>query len=117
MISGIDLTKTVDFVLKNDTDDPTIWKLAILPSSLFAKFTEKFSAGNQLDFLYLLVQVSLRGWENFTIEFKTVEQEIFCEKRQIVPREIIDQINFEAVSELAVKCIEMNKLTTGERKN
>ena len=117
MISGIDLTKTVDYVLKNDTDDPTTWRLAILPSSLFAKFTEKFATGNHVDYMYMLVQVSLRGWEKFNIEFKTEEQDVLGEKRQVIPRSILDQISFDAVTELAVKCIEMNKMTAGERKN
>jgi hypothetical protein len=117
MISGIDLSVSIDFTLKNDTVNPTVWKLGILPSSLFAKFQERFTEGVNIENMFLLVQVSLRGWENFNLEFIREEIDVFGTKIQAVPKSILDHIHSDVVTELAIKCIEINKLQPNEIKN
>ena len=119
MISGIDLNATVDFVFsKDNTENPTTWKLGALPSSLFFKFQELFgSGGGQSENMVLLVRLSLRGWENSNLVFTQEEEKIFGVKRQVVPLATMDQIHSEIISEMALKCLEINKLSVDERKN
>jgi hypothetical protein len=39
MISGLDLNATIDYTLKDDKENPTVWKLGVIPSYLFAQIS------------------------------------------------------------------------------
>jgi len=117
MISGIDLTATVDYTLESDTDNPTIWKLGILPSDVFGKISSGAVALGDIETAYSILGLSIKGWENFTVPFKTEVRNICGRDFKSVPAEILSQIPLMTITELTKKCLELNGLTTGERKN
>lgn len=116
MISGLDLTQSVDYTLKADKENPTIWKLGVIPSNLFAKIIFE-GRGNQIDSAYSLVQAGLRGWENFNIDFKTKKQKFFNEDIDVVPLDVLGKIPLKVITELSEKIVEINQLTEDETKN
>ena len=69
MINGIDLNKTVDFKLKSDKKEPTIWKLSAIPASI----SGQIAMGNDWEKSMTVLRCGLKGWENFNIEYKTEE--------------------------------------------
>lgn len=117
MISGIDLKATVDYTLKDDTDNPTVFKLGILPSYLLGRLSEGMAGESQIASAYKLLQLSIKGWSNFNVEYATAEEEFYGRKLQIVPLSVLEQIPLNIITELSVKCLELNKLTGAERKN
>ena len=117
MISGIDLKATIDFTLKDDTDNPTIFKLGILPSYLLGRMSDNMESENKIVAAYKLLQLSIKGWSNFNVEYATAEEEFYGRKLQVVPISILEQLPIDVITELATKCIELNKLTAAERKN
>ncbi len=116
MISGIDLTQIIDYSLETDTDNPTIFKLGIIPSYLLAKVSSQ-SQGNEIETTYKLLQLSLRGWENFNIPFETVKEKLCDRELDIVPIAILERLPLNVITELAKKVMELNKLSVPERKN
>lgn len=115
MISGIDLTQTVDYILKTDTDNPTVFKLGIIPARILAKLSEM---KDQIDMAYTLMQIGIKGWQNFNnVEFKTITDTRFGVEISVVPLELINRLPLTAIAELSTKIIEINKLGDTERKN
>ena len=116
MISGIDLSATVSYTLKADTENPTVWKLGVLPSYLLGKMSMNIEK-SEIEMAYKLLQISLKGWDNFNVEYKTVSENIYGRDMQVVPLAILEQIPLNAISELASKVLEINNLSSQERKN
>ncbi len=116
MISGLDLTQTVDFILKNDTDNPTVWKLGVVPSYVFARISEEASL-NQTDTIYKLLQVALKGWDNFNVPYLTTKEKIFGREMEVVPLSVLESIPLKVINELSLKIMEINQLSESERKN
>ncbi len=116
MISGLDLNATVDYTLKNDTDNPTVWKLGVLPSYLFARIAEQ-SVSKQTETLYKILQVAIKGWTNFDTPFTTVKENLFGKEIDVIPLSILDRLPIGIVTELSMKVMEINRLTNEERKN
>lgn len=116
MITGIDLSEVVDYTLNGDSDNPTVWKLGLLPSYIAAKTFEDLKK-NEMDVIFKIVQLGLRGWENYNVEFKTVEKTLFGRSIKVVPMELIESIPITAINEIAIKIMEINNLTDKERKN
>lgn len=116
MISGIDLSATVDYQLKSDKENPTTWKLGILPSYLMAKLSLQ-AREDEIEFAYKLLQFTIKGWENFDVPFSTKKEKVGGREFDIVPLEILERLPFTAISELSGKVVEINKLTEDERKN
>jgi hypothetical protein len=118
MISGIDLAATVDYTLKGDSDNPTIWKLGVLPSNILGQLSSQVSETEQVKMAFRLLQLSIRGWQNFSnVEYKTEKEIIAGQEVQVVPLDLISRIPLKAVTELSSKVLEINGLTTEERKN
>lgn len=115
MITGLNLEQVYNYTLEEDTDNPTIWKLGVIPSDLFALLTEE--EGDNIMKAYKYLQVSLRGWENFTIPYQSSEGEIFGRKMNIVPMELLGCIPLQVISKLAKKAIDINRISDDERKN
>ena len=117
MISGIDLTQVVDYKLESDTENPTIWKLGVLPSDVFSRISADSAKDGEIETAYKLLGVSIRGWENFPVVFR-VEQITICGRKiSSVPADILGQIPMKAIGELTKKCLELNGLTVAEQKN
>jgi len=116
MISGIDLNATVDYQIKKDTENPTIWKIGIIPTLVFMNLVQN-TTEDRVKASYEILQLALRGWENFNIPYETVEEELYGRKASVVPLSIIESIPIESLFELAEKAIEVNSITVPERKN
>lgn len=117
MITGLDLTATTDFTLKGDKDNPTVWKLGVMPSYLFAKLSGQ-ATDNEIETAFKLLQLSIKGWENFgDIKFETEELEMLGDKVQGVPIRLLETIPISAITELSTQVMKLNQLTEGERKN
>jgi hypothetical protein len=115
MLSGLNLSQTIDYTLKNDTDPKTVFKLGVIPSYIFASISED---GGKIDTVYQLLQVGLKGWENFGgIEYETVKEKLFGRELDIVPLSVVERIPLSVVTELSLKVMEINQLSDGERKN
>jgi hypothetical protein len=118
MISGINLEQVVNYSLINDTENPTVWKLGVLPSYMMGQLSSSVNQSrNEIDGAFKLLQLGLKGWENFSIEYKTEEVELFGRKLNIVPISILERIPLDVVTELSAKILEINKLSGTERKN
>ena len=116
MISGLDLKQTHDYTLKEDTTNPTIWKLGIIPSYLFARISGQ-AKDKEIETAYKILQIAIKGWENFDIPFETVKEKIFDREVDIVPISILERLPLKIISELSMKVMEINQLTDTERKN
>ena len=116
MISGIDLSATFDYTLKRDTVNPTIWKLGVIPSYLMARISSE-AKDNEIETTFKLLQLSLRGWENFDVPFEVKKEKIFGRELEVVPMSLIDRISLNDVAELSTKIMEINNLSGEEIKN
>ncbi len=117
MITGIDLKQTIDYVAKNDdVENPTIWKLGMLSGYLFARVCEG-SENNKIETIYKVLQLALKGWENFNIPFTTVKEKFFGHEVDVVPMSILERIPLNIVTDISVKIMEINQLTEVESKN
>jgi len=116
MISGLDLEATVDYTLKDDKDNPTVWKLGIIPGVLFGKIAKELTE-DEIATVYKMLQVSLKGWENYSKPYETAKEKIFGREMDVVPLRLVETIPVSAVNELAFKVMEINQLTENERKN
>ncbi len=115
MISGLDLTSTIDYNLKDDVKNPTVWKLGVISHRVFSKI---FNGNNGIEGNLRVVQLGLRGWENFNgIEFVTAKENIYGEDFEVIPLNLIDRIPLKAITELSEKVIEVSQLAEIERKN
>ena len=45
MITGIDLNAVTEFILKDDKENPTVWKLGALPSSVIGMLASESAKG------------------------------------------------------------------------
>lgn len=114
MITGIDLTATVDYVLKDDKDNPTIWKLGTLTSLEMSEIAKNSTITDYMPAMISLVRKGLRGWSNFKIGDSEVE---FKREDGLVSIALMNIIPFQVIIELGVKLLEVNKLTPSEIKN
>lgn len=116
MITGLDLNAIDKYTIKGDTDNPTVWYLAIIPSYLFARVSEEGQGGG-VKTAYKACQLALKGWENFSIPFSTEREKIYEKDMDVVPISVLEQIPLKVISELSMRILEINQLTDKERKN
>jgi len=117
MISGINLNEVIEFTMPEDKDNPTIWKLGLIPSGMLAQIG---GAGkdNPIEVTLKLLAIGLKGWSNFgSVEYKTEKKEICGQVIDSVPISLINQIPLNVIMALSEKLIEINHLTPPERKN
>lgn len=115
MISGINLAEVVDFTLSSDIENPTIWKIGVVPARVLAGLS---GSKDQIDMAFNILQIGIKGWDNFGgIEFKTIKEKRFGVDLDVVPMELIEKIPLNAIAELAKKIVEVNKLSVPEIKN
>lgn len=108
MISGIDLQETVDYSLKDDTDNPTIWKLGMIPSSMMARIGGMGDATG-IEQMLAVVKHGLKGWSNFNVEYEAKEG-------QVLP-EVLDRLPVKVITELGMEILKINKMSGEEEKN
>lgn len=114
MISGIDLNATVDYVLKDDKENPTIWKLGALTSSAMLELSSTSEGKDYMKQMIKLVRLGLRGWENFKLNGEDIK---FESKEGLIPKPLVDMIPINVVIELSTELIKINKLSSKEIKN
>jgi hypothetical protein len=115
MITGLNLDEVEDYTLKSDKDKPTVWKLGIIPSTIFAGISSDNTS--VMDKSIKLVQIGVKGWENFTINYTTEKGSVGGRQVDMIPMSIIDTIPINVIAELAEKIIQINQLTDDETKN
>lgn len=117
MISGINLNEVVDFTLPDDKDNPTVWKLGMIPSGVLAQIGG-MGKDNPIEVTIKLLQIGLKGWSNFEdIAYRTDKKNIYGQDLEVVPLELINRIPIKAIMLLSEKLIQINHLTDAERKN
>lgn len=116
MISGIDLSATVDYVCKDDKENPTTWKLGMVSSNMLGKLSAGVT-GSEIDMAYKLLQLTIKGWVNFSEEYKTVKENIFGQEIDVVPVSVLGRIPLKVITELSAKVLEINGLSKEEQKN
>lgn len=122
MISGIDLNDTVDYTLAQDKENPTIWKLGVIPNSIFMKLATNVREGQEVEIAYRILQLGLKGWENFKckdkdIPFEIITEDVFGREMSIVPVSLLETIPLNVVTDLSNKIMEINNLQENEQKN
>lgn len=117
MITGLNTEETQDYTLKDDTENPTVWKLGVMSSYLFAKLSAG-AQNNEIETAFKVLQLCLRGWDNFgEHKFATVAEDMFGQKVNVVPISLLEKLPITAVNELALKAMEINQLSVAEAKN
>jgi hypothetical protein len=137
---ALDITAVREYSLKSDSgDNPTIFKIGMLDTMLRSAiddnraryaFSNKgqdapadiFVASNSRD--YDVVKFGLKGWENLLdknsniIPYRTDSYNVpSVGVRTGVASDLMMQLNFEWISELAGQIIDANKLTKVQEKN
>lgn len=116
MISGLDLNSTVDYVLKDDVENPTVWKLGVVPSYIFSRLSED-AATKGIETAYKILQIALKGWDNFSEPFTTEKEKVFGREMNVVPMSILDKLPIKVITELSMQVMRVNQVTEEERKN
>lgn len=117
MISGIDLTQTVDFVLPTDTENPTTWKVGMIPSGVLAQIGGS-GKDNPVEVALKMLQIGLKGWTNFNgVDFVTEKKDVGGQSIDVVPMSLINRIPLNVVMAISEQLVKVNHLTDTERKN
>lgn len=112
MASGLDLNETVDYKLT--PEDTTVWKLGIIPSDLYSRILGETDGVVRM---YKLVQVGVKGWENYNVSFGTTKEKLFGEEIDVIPMSTLRRVRANHISQLALQVIEVQQLSEEERKN
>jgi len=116
LIDKVDFESTVDFIAPKDKTNPTVWKLSPIPSTIASRFA--LAAGTQQwDATMKAIQAGLKGWTNFSIPYKTEEQEIYGINMQVVPINIINFIPPLILLALAGEIYRISRLSDDAAKN
>ncbi len=117
MISGINLSETVDFVLPGDTDNPTTWKIGMIPSGILAQIGGS-GKDSPVEVALKMIQIGLKGWSNFNgVDFVTEKKEIGGQPFEVIPMSLVNRIPLNVIMALSEQLVKINHLTDTERKN
>lgn len=126
MISGIDLTETMDYVSKLDTEDiKTIFVISPVSSRIQARVGKLAGAdgGGALDSMMEAFRFGVKDIKNLQnkqgvpVKFKTEEVVVGNEKCFIVSKDIVDILPLNVIIEVGAKIMSFNNLTEEEAKN
>jgi len=139
MIRPINVGETIEYVLKDDKENPTTWILSVLDSLVKTRLndlgmvyrynpdapkdsiaeTRMNIAEQDLEF----VRFGLKGFKDFKckngseVPFKTIKKILGNTEYEVVSDETMKYIPRSALTELANKIAEENLLTGAEEKN
>lgn len=136
MINPIAVGQTVEYTLKNDKENPTIWIIGPLDSITKGKMVSQYGKVEIIDGkpVYVekdidaamnnfnIVKYGLKGFKNFIIngkevEFKTAKEKVFDHDVDVVSEETLKQIPLFAIAELASIIWGENEVSEALRKN
>lgn len=115
MISGIDLKATVEYCMKDDKENPTVWILGPLTSSALSRIASASGAGDPMKQMVELVRFGVKGWRNFKLGEQEVEFKTDVDGS--IPISLLDIIPIKAIIELGTELLAINKLSPKEIKN
>jgi len=131
MITPIALGAVKRYVAKDDKENPTTWllgsidsiaKTKILSESISVNMDDldnpKINANiNPLEQDLLIVRMGLKGYENFSVPYKTEKLKIGTMEIDVLAEEILKAIPRNIISELSGVIWGENTVTEKERKN
>src|SRR3990167_11263406 len=85
MLSGLDLNSTVDYQVK---DSDAVFKIGVMSSYLFARLSEEENQGN-IEKAFRILQLSIKGWDNFSVPFSTEKQKLYGREIDVVPLSLL----------------------------
>lgn len=115
MISGINLSETVDFVLRSDKENPTTWKLGVVPNYLFAKISMNGTV--DIETVYKVLQLGIKGWTNFDVPYETKKETICGRELEVVPIALLERVPIKYLTEISVEILRISQLSEVEQKN
>lgn len=126
MITGIDLSETMDYTSLSDTGETkTVFKISPVSSRVQARIGKLAGSDGSgaLDSMMEAFRFGVRGIVNLQdkngvpIQFKTEETYVANERFAVVAKEIIDVIPLSVISEVGAKIINSSNLSEKETKN
>lgn len=115
MVSGIDLNATVEYTLKSDKKDPTIWKLGTIRTSIAVSLTTpKFE---DVEKLVEAARFGIKGWQNFKVGDKDFPYPQEKAADGGLKKEDMDIIPLTCLIELGSEILKISKLQKLEAKN
>lgn len=136
MINPISVGQTIEYSLKNDTENPTIWIIGPLDSITKGKMVSQYGKIEVKDGkpVYIekdidaamnnfnIVRYGLKGFKNYKlngvdVEFKTKKEKLFDHEVDVVDDETLKCIPLFAIAELANVIWGENEVSEALRKN
>jgi hypothetical protein len=126
MISGIDLTETIDFTSKSDTGEiKTVFTVSPVSSRIQARVGKLAGAdgGGALDSMMEAFKFGVKDIKNLQnkqggpVRFKTEEIIVGNERWFVVAKDIIDILPLTVIIEVGAKIMSFNNLSEEEAKN
>ncbi len=136
MINPIAVGQTIEYTLKNDKENPTIWIIGPLDSITKGKMVSQYGKVEVIDGkpVYVekdidaamnnfnIVKYGLKGFKNYKlkdidVEFKTEKEKVFDHDIDVVSEETLKAIPLFAIAELANVIWGENEVSEALRKN
>lgn len=136
MINPIAVGQTIEYTLKNDKENPTIWIIGPLDSITKGKMVSQHGAievvdgkpvyvekeFNAITSNFNIVKYGLKGFKNYKldgvdVEFKTKKEKLFDHEIDVVDDETLKAIPLFAIAELANVIWGENEVSEALRKN
>lgn len=116
MITGINLSDTVEYTLSDDKENPTVFLLGAIPTTVVLGLSVN-AQQRGLQATLDIVRLGLKGWRNCPVEFKKEKLNVGGREVDCAGMDCLDALPANAITELANKILEVNKLSEQERKN
>jgi len=136
VINPIAVGQTLEYTLKKDINNPTIWIIGPLDSITKGKMISQYGKVEIIDGKpvyvekdndaamnnFSIVKYGLKGFKNFIlngveVEFKTEKEKVFDHEIDVVAEETLKQIPLFAIAELANVIWGENEVNEALRKN
>lgn len=125
MISGIDLSETVDFTSQFDTGkDKTVFKIGAISSKIQARVGRLVGTdgSGSLDAMSEAFRFGVRGIinlsvKNIPVQFETVQINIDGVLYPVVATRILDVLPMKVIAEVGSRIISLSNLSEEETKN
>ncbi len=135
MLKAIDLTTIIDFESDSDpdkgTDKATKFKLGGIPSRIYAQLKDKATRWAQdkenpdsvkaefrhNDIARDIVRFGVKGFSNYSLNFKTQPEKFGDKEYQAVADDIMDSMDINLIRELSAEIRKLSEFNEAEIKN